>query len=245
MVDKILFTSSSKSSLQRTEVYNKRAERMVFILSLCILLFGLQCAPKLDWIRSLPSDFPRDQNITLGFYSRPAEKKSAFGSKTFHLYWKEEIHLQTNAKFTKTWSEWKVYEDHSEFQQKEGRGTFEKSGEWILFQTNDMIELECNSNQKIKTPPPSLPNKDWSKLFPCSPPEPQNRSSMMNHRLLYFYDGKSLYPLQYESGYNEANFGIAWESNLPYTKSSLFEKAKLKYGKKEFQPHVYNHVKLD
>ncbi|TGL45272.1 hypothetical protein EHQ49_06720 [Leptospira perdikensis] len=210
---------------------------------MCILFCNLQCAPKLDWIRSLPSDYPRDQNITLGFYSRPAEKKSAFGSKTFHLYWKEEIHLQTNSKFKKTWSEWKVYEDHSEFQQKEGVGTYEKSGDWVLFQTNTIVILECKSDQKTKTTP-NPHGKDWSKLFPCSSILSQNESSM-KHRLLYYYDGKSIYPLQYESGYNEANFGIAWESDLPYTKSSLFEKAKLKYGKKEFQPHVYNHVKLD
>ena len=215
---------------------------MIRILSVSILLLSLsQCTPKLEWIRSLPVDAARDQKITLGFYSRPAEKKSAYGSKQFQLYWKEDIHLQTNSTFTKTWSEWRVYEGHSEFHQKQGTGTFEKSGDWVLFQTDLINEVKCNSNQKTKTAPLG---KDWLTIFPCSSYLSQNRSST-NHRLLYYYDGKSLYPLQYESGYSEANFGIAWESDQPYTKSSLFEKAKLKYGKKEFQPHVYNHVKLD
>lgn len=195
----------------------------------------------MEWIRSLPPNTYRDHKILLGTYSRPAEKKSAFGSKQFQLYWKEEIHLQSNAKFTKIWSEWKVYEDHSEFHYKEGLGTFEKSGDWVLLQTNSINELECKSNEKNKATPN---NKDWLKYFPCASTRSPNIRSI-NHRLLYYYDGNSLFPLQYESGYTEANFGIAWESDLPYTKSKLFEIAKLKYGKKEFQPHVYNHVKLD
>ncbi|WP_198288803.1 hypothetical protein [Leptospira vanthielii] len=241
MVDKILSTSSFKSALLRSRDNYKRSERMIPILSLCLLLLSLQCTPKVEWIRSLPVDAARDHQITLGFYSRPAEKKSAFGSKQFQLYWKEEIHLQSNSKFTKIWIEWKVYEDHSEFHHKVGLGNFEKSGDWVLLQTNIITESKCISFEKTKTIPHG---KDWSKLFPCSTPiSPNNRS--IDHRLLYYYDGKSLYPLQYESGYTEANFGIAWESDLPYTKSSLFEIAKLKYGKKEFQPHVYNHVKLD
>ncbi|EOQ96934.1 hypothetical protein LEP1GSC195_2299 [Leptospira wolbachii serovar Codice str. CDC] len=241
MVDKILSTSSFKSSLLKSRDYHKRSERMIPILSVCILLFNLQCAPKMEWIRSLPSEYPRDNKITLGFYSRPAEKKSAFGSRQFLLYWKEEIHLLPNSQFTKVWSEWKVYKDHSEFRHKVGLGNFEKSGDWVLLQTNKLTESDCVSSEKTKTIPDG---GDWSKLFPCSSSiSPNNRS--INHRLLYYYDGKSLYPLQYESGYTEANFGIAWESDLPYTKSNLFEKAKLKYGKKEFQPHVYNHVKLD
>lgn len=241
MVDKILSTSSSKSHLRRSRFQGNKPERISTILSALLILMLLQCAPKLEWIRSLPIEAKRDQKIKLGTYSRPAEKKSAFGSKQFQLYWKEEIHLQSNSKFTKTWSEWKVYEDHSEFHFKEGMGDFEKSGDWVLFQTNFINELECKSNQNTILIPQG---KDWLKLFPCSSQKSPNQRSS-NHRLLYYYDGKSLFPLQYESGYNEANFGIAWESDLPYTKSSLFEKARLKYGKKEFQPHVYNHVKLD
>ncbi|TGL87886.1 hypothetical protein EHQ68_00565 [Leptospira congkakensis] len=195
----------------------------------------------MEWIRTIPSDFPRDQKISLGTYQRPTEKKSAFGSKDYQLYWQEEIHLQSNSKFVKTWSEWKVYKDHSEFQFKEGTGSFEKSGDWVLFKTNSITEFECKSKEKVDTIPRG---KDWKKSFPCSDLPSQNIRSK-DHNLLYYYDGKSIFPLQYESGYAEANFGIAWESDLPYTKSSLFEKAKLKYGKKEFQPHVYNHVKLD
>ncbi|TGK87548.1 hypothetical protein EHQ24_02775 [Leptospira noumeaensis] len=215
---------------------------MSFILSgFLALLTLIECAPKLEWIRSLPSDFPRDQKITLGIYQRPSENKSAYGSKEYQLHWQEEIHLQPNSKFIKTWSEWKVYKDHSEFQFKEGTGDFEKSGDWVLLKTIFISEFECKSNEKVNAIPR---NRNWVHTFPCSEKQKPNLHST-NHNLLYFYDGKSLYPLQYESGYKEADFGIAWESDLPYTKSSLFEKAKLKYGKKEFQPHVYNHVKLD
>ncbi|WP_208861443.1 hypothetical protein [Leptospira brenneri] len=241
MVDKILSTSNFKSSLQESRPF-ERSGRILLILSGFLLFLNTNCAPKIDWIRSLPSDFPRDQKITLGFYLRPTEKKSAYGSKDYHLYWKEVIHLQPNSKFTKTWSEWKVYEDHSEFQWKEGKGSFEKSTDWVLFKTDSITEFNCQSKGKAIIDPTI--NKDWKKAFPCSnTPSPKDRSA--NHRLLYFYDGKSLFPLQYESGYKESDFGIAWESDLPYTKSNLFEIAKLKYGKKEFQPHVYNHVKLD
>ncbi|TDY72236.1 hypothetical protein CLV96_1225 [Leptospira meyeri] len=211
------------------------------LLPICLLFLSIHCAPKIDWIRALPTDLPRDTKISLGVYVRPTEKKSPYNSKQFHLYWKEEIHLQQNSQFVKTWSVWKVYEDHSEFHQKEGLGTFEKSGEWVLLKTNSISEVECESTKKDKTIPQ---RKDWFSLFPCSLQTPKS-NRRIEHRLLYYYDGKSLYPLQFESGYHEADFGIAWESDLPYTRSSLFEKARLKYGKKEFQPHVYNHVKLD
>ncbi|MCW7481147.1 hypothetical protein [Leptospira kanakyensis] len=242
MVDKILSTSNSKSLLQRSWIYTKQPGRISFILTgFLSILTLIQCTPKLEWIRSLPSDFPRDQKITLGIYQRPSEKKSAYGSKGYELHWQEEIHLQSNSKFVKTWSEWKVYEDHSEFQFKEGVGSFEKSGDWVLLKTNSITEFECNSKEKVNA---IARGRDWKKSFPCSATKSPNIQSK-HHTLLYFYDGKSLFPLQYESGYMEANFGIAWESDLPYTKSILFEKAKLKYGKKEFQPHVYNHVKLD
>ncbi|WP_207762206.1 hypothetical protein [Leptospira harrisiae] len=241
-MDKILFISSFKSLLQKSREGNKRTEgRFSLFLFVCFLFFPLQCAPKIDWIRKLPPDFPKDKNIPLGIYLRPTEKKSPYNSKQFHLHWKEEIQLKPNSQFLKTWSEWKVYEDHSEFHQKEGMGTFEKSGEWVLLTTTSISEIECNSKQNTKSIPQG---KDWLSLFPCKP-QPTKSIRKSEHRLLYYFDGKSLYPLQYESGYNEADFGIAWESDLPYTKSSLFEKAKLKYGKKEFQPHVYNHVKLD
>lgn len=215
--------------------------KLPMILSVCLLFFSIQCAPKIDWIRTLPSELPRDTKIPLGFYIRPTEKKSPFNSKEFHLYWKEEIQLKQNTQFVKTWSEWKVYKDHSEFQQKEGTGTFEKSGEWVLLKTNSISEVACKSTQTDKIFPRG---KDWFSLFPCSP-QTSKSNRITDHRLLYYFDGKSLFPLQFESGYHEADFGIAWESDLPYTRSSLFEKAKLKYGKKEFQPHVYNHVKLD
>ncbi|MCW7493862.1 hypothetical protein [Leptospira soteropolitanensis] len=195
----------------------------------------------MEWIRSIPPDYPRDQKIKWGNYIRPTEKKSAFGSKQFQLYWREEIELQPDSFFIKTWIEWKVYEDHSEFHKKVGIGNFEKSGDWVLLKTNSITESKCSSTEKKK---PTSQRKDWSFAFPCSTKVSDNKHST-DHRLLYYYDGKSLYPLQYESGYKEANFGIAWESDLPYTKSSLFEIARLKYGKKEFQPHVYNHVKLD
>ncbi|MCW7489396.1 hypothetical protein CH372_09995 [Leptospira meyeri] len=242
MVDKILFTSSFNSLLQKSKTGNKQMGRRVpLILPVCLLFLNIHCAPKIDWIRALPTDLPRDTKISLGVYVRPTEKKSPYNSKQFHLYWKEEIHLQQNSQFVKTWSEWKVYEDHSEFHQKEGMGTFEKSGEWVLFKTNSISEVECKSTKKDKTIPQ---RKDWFSLFPCAPQTPKS-NRRIEHRLLYFFDGKSLYPLQFESGYHEADFGIAWESDLPYTRSSLFEKARLKYGKKEFQPHVYNHVKLD
>ncbi|WP_208721719.1 hypothetical protein [Leptospira mtsangambouensis] len=242
MVDKILSTSNFKSSLLKSRANNKQMGRKLpMILSVCLLFFNIQCAPKIDWIRTLPSDLPRDTKIPLGFYIRPTEKKSPFNSKEFHLYWKEEIQLKENTQFVKTWSEWKVYKDHSEFHQKEGTGTFEKSGEWVLLKTNSISEVKCKSTQTDKTIPRG---KDWFSSFPCSP-QSSKSNRITDHRLLYYFDGKSLFPLQFESGYHEADFGIAWESDLPYTRSSLFEKAKLKYGKKEFQPHVYNHVKLD
>nr|WP_275066959.1 hypothetical protein [Leptospira bandrabouensis] len=240
-VDKILSTSNFKSSLRRSGFKLTRPKRIIGVLFGFLFLFNLECTPKMEWIRTLPTDYPRDEKILLGHYIRPTEKKSAFGSKQFQLFWKEEIHLQPNSLFIKTWVEWKVYEDHSEFHKKVGKGNFEKSGDWVLFKTNTITESKCTSKENTK----SIPQiKNWFLSLPCLSTNNTNIQTL-NHSLLYFYDGKSLYPLQYESGYSEANFGIAWESDLPYTKSSLFEIARLKYGKKEFQPHVYNHVKLD
>lgn len=239
MVGKILSTSSSKlNSIRETHSSNnqKKTTLLLLVLSFCLSCF---CTPKLGWIRTLPSDFPRDSKLPLGNYERPTEKKSAMGSKTFQLVWSETIHILTDQKFKKVWREWRVYDDHILFRQIIGKGEFEKSNDWVLFSTKELNTKEC---QVPLTP--KQKTKHLTKRIPCET-FTLDETKKFHHNLLYDYDGHSLYPLQYESGYVEANFGIAWESDLAYQKTKLFEIAKLKYGKKEFQPHVYHHVKLD
>ncbi|EOQ87775.1 hypothetical protein LEP1GSC202_2144 [Leptospira yanagawae serovar Saopaulo str. Sao Paulo = ATCC 700523] len=237
MVGKILFTSSSNKKQKPGSIGSQK--KFVFFLLVAIGMGFASCTPKLGWIRTLPSSFPRDQDLPLGFYDRPTEKKSAMGSKSFHLFWKETIQIVSDTEFKKTWREWKVYEDHLQFRQIIGKGQFEKSKDWVLLSTKEVNTKECRV-EKI----PNLKAKRLIQKIPCEMFS-LDVTKKYQHNLVYYYDGKSLYPLQYESGYEEANFGIAWESDEPYTKTKLFEIAKLKYGKKEFQPHVYHHVKLD
>lgn len=237
MVDKILFTSNSKSNCNSNLIL-VLSQKKKFLL-LLVFFFPLFCTPKLGWIRTLPQEFPKDSDLLLGSYKRPTEKKSAMGSKDFQLFWTESIYIEPNLEFKKIWREWKVYKDHFQFRQIIGKGSIEKSKEWVLLTTTEMNVKECSLEQtKIQI------TRDLTKRIPCEV-FVVNTTKNIEHRLLYFYDGKSLYPLQYESGYTEANFGIAWESDIPYEKTRLFEIAIRKYGKKEFQPHVYHHVKLD
>lgn len=239
MVDKILSTSSSNSEENYQLFRSKYQKKISFLLLVISAVFVFHCTPKLGWIRTLPNSFPRDRNLMFGTYERPTEKKSAMGSKEFQLYWKETIHILSEQEFKKTWREWRVYEDHIQFRQIIGKGQFEKSNEWVLLSTNQLNTKECRVDLKPKENTKRLLQK-----IPCTT-FAIDATKNYAHNLLYYYDGKSLYPLQYESGYKEANFGIAWESDKAYTKTKLFEIAKLKYGKKEFQPHVYHHVKLD
>ncbi|WP_210414321.1 hypothetical protein [Leptospira jelokensis] len=237
MVGKILSTSSSNEKQKRGPIgFQKKAVSLLLVA----LVLGLDaCTPKMGWIRTLPPSFPRDVGLPLGYYDRPTEKKSAMGSKSFHLHWKETIQILSESEFKKTWREWKVYEDHVQFRQIIGRGQFEKSKDWVLLSTKELNTKECRVEGK-----PKRMAKQFVPKIPCETFS-LDSTKEFQHNLLYYYDGKSLYPMQYESGYEEANFGIAWESDEPYTKTKLFEIAKLKYGKKEFQPHVYHHVKLD
>lgn len=239
MVDKILSTSSSNSIEKNQPFRSKHQKKNFFLLLVISVVFVFHCTPKLGWIRTLPDSFPRDRNLPFGTYDRPTEKKSAMGSKEFQLDWKETIHILSEQEFKKTWREWRVYKDHIQFRQIIGKGQFEKSDEWVLFSTKQLNTKECRVDLK-----PGMNTKRLLQKIPCTS-FTMDTTKDFQHNLLYHYDGKSLYPLQYESGYEEANFGIAWESDKAYTKTKLFEIAKWKYGKKEFQPHVYHHVKLD
>ncbi|XDD47430.1 hypothetical protein AB3N60_04905 [Leptospira sp. WS39.C2] len=237
MVDKILFTSSSKTKLESKDFPLKNQKKNSFLL--LVLIFPLCCTPKLGWIRTLPNEFPKDSKLVLGTYNRPTEKKSAMGSKDFQLLWSESIYIQPNLEFKKIWREWRVYKDYIQFRQVIGKGQFEKSNEWVLFKTNEVNTKECRVERTKQTI-----SKQFTKRIPCETFQ-VDQTKKYDHRLLYLHETNSLYPLSYESGYEEANFGIAWESDIPYQQTKLFEIAKLKFGKKEFQPHVYHHVKLD
>ncbi|MGV3664596.1 MAG: hypothetical protein ACO1NV_00590 [Leptospira bouyouniensis] len=239
MVGKILFTSSSSPNLDRKEIHPNDQKKTSLLLLVFIFCVSLSCTPKLGWIRALPPEFPRDTNLQLGTFVRPTEKKSAMGSKNFQLVWSETIQIQTNQKFKKVWREWRVYHDHIRFRQLIGKGQYEKSNDWVLFSTKELNTKECRLDLSPKQKTKYLTNRIPCETFPL------DETKEFDHNLVYYYDGDSLYPLQYESGYVEANFGIAWESDKAYEKTKLFEISKLKYGKKEFQPHVYHHVKLD
>ncbi|MDF3818315.1 hypothetical protein P3G55_00300 [Leptospira sp. 96542] len=228
MADKILSTSNFNSNTKQNTTRN-------------LLVFGLfailHCTPKVQWIRSLPETFIRDTNLPKGLYLRPTEKKSPIGSKTYSLDWKEEIQIFSNGTFEKTWVEWKKTESKSSAKQAIGFGIWVKSGAWVLLKTEMKEFSECDLDKKNKTPK----GKDWKKILPCPRSEKQNFS----HKLVYHFERMSLVPMQYESGYVESNFGVAWETDIAYTESKLFGIARLKFSKKEFQPHVYYHVKLD
>lgn len=237
MAVKILSTSSSNSKFYH-QIVSPQKKKVSLLLG-AFLFTSLFCTPKLDWIRSLPKEFPRDSDLSLGTYQRPTELKSAMGSKNFQLFWKETIHILPNHEFKKIWREWRVYPKEIVFHQVVGRGQFEKSGEWVLFLTKELNTKECQVERNGK-----INQKQLTKQVPCDSFSKET-NKLQDHKLLYYYDGHALYPMQYESGYVEANFGIAWETDKAYTKTKLFEIAKTKYGKKEFQPHVYHHVKLD
>lgn len=197
------------------------------------------CSPKVEWIRNLPKDQHPNIQIPSGKYIRPTSPKSPLISKEFYLDWREEIVISAGGNFVKTWMEWKTEKNHSELRYKVGRGTLKQNGSWVLFQTKDLKVGNCILSEK------KMPRgKNWFLSFPC--PTPQNSDFVsFSHTLLYHFQKNNLVPLQYESGYEEANFGIAWESNEPYVETLLFTKARERFAKKEFQPHVYYHVKLD
>lgn len=207
-----------------------------------LILFGwgVSCAPNVNWIRQIPpeSDGLSHVPMPIGVYQRPSPPKSPMMTKDFQLIWKEEILIQSDHKFIKTWMEWRTDSKESILRFKIGRGEYSKSGPWVLLNTKEISQGSC-----IRSGPVNLPKgKDWLIEFPC---EKNFAFESFSHKLLYHLRDKSLVPLQYESGYVESNFGIVWESNKPYAEDTLFEKARTKFTKKEFQPHVYYHVKLD
>lgn len=221
----------STSNFKKRFLLPRRA--LVFLYS----CFVLSCMPNIAWIRELPKEEPLDQNLLLGKYERITEKKSAYGAKGFLLDWKESIHLQTNQSFVKDWLEWRVYDSSRvRIQRNQGIGIWEKSGTWLLLKTQKLRSSHCELNIRSDF----TITVGWLEAS-C----PLEGTKNFSHRLLYFVKDESIFPLQYESGYLESDFGIAWESDKPYKRTEMFERALVKYGKKEFQPHVYTHVKLD
>ncbi|MCZ8344765.1 MAG: hypothetical protein O9301_17150 [Leptospira sp.] len=179
-----------------------------------------------------PEPLPR------GVYIRPSPPKSPMMTKDFQLIWKEEIQIQEDHKFLKTWMEWRTDSKETILKFKLGRGEYEKSGPWVLLHTKEILQGSCQVSGSMDLPK----GKDWFIGFPC---EKKGDFVSFTHKLLYHFRDKNLVPLKYESGYVESDFGIVWESNKAYTEDLLFEKARTKFTKKEFQPHVYYHVKLD
>ncbi|TGL57989.1 hypothetical protein EHQ58_11360 [Leptospira ognonensis] len=206
-----------------------------------ILLLGgisMSCAD-MSWIRVLPTDLdPTKAVIPIGLYTRPITNKSAMGAKDHELEIYEWIHLTSDKRFVKKYLSKEKREGKQFIKQKLGHGFYEKNGSWILLGTEILKSKDCEIPSTI-----SIPYQ--FKSDPCL--EIPFREMEFNHKLLYHYDSKdlSIAHLQYESGYEEANFGIAWEVKKAYLEDVLFKKIRAKYAKKEFQPHVYYYGRLD
>lgn len=200
----------------------------------------VSCAD-VSWIREIPinvSETDASPKIALGLYSRPIATKSAMGAKDHELEIYEWIHLASDMRFVKKYISQELREGKIRIQEKLGYGFYEKKGPWILLGTDFLKTKECelSATKHIKYK---------FKSEPCQ--ETPFTESKFRHQLLYHFDPKdlSIAQLQYESGYVEANFGIAWEVKNAYFVDELFKKIRAKYAKKEFQPHVYYYERLD
>ncbi|BDA78069.1 hypothetical protein LPTSP3_g09990 [Leptospira kobayashii] len=212
-----------------------------------ILFFSSFCSSKTEWIRKLPDTIPNEpgksdrvktNSLPLGIYLRPTEKKSPMKSPSHHYEWTESIYIAQEYQFTKEYREKNESPSETKFKIIIGKGNYKQQGVWVLFETNSIQKIECSSKDSI------WETKDWKKTNPCS----QSPDSVpFSHSLLYHYktEDRSIAPMQFESGYTESNFGIVWESKEPYTEDILFKKARDKFTKKEFQPHVYYYGRLD
>ncbi|TGN16783.1 hypothetical protein [Leptospira ilyithenensis] len=225
-------------------LFVKKTIRDLFFL-IGVLFFSSFCYPKTEWIRNLPPDAASNKSdrikknpIPLGIYLRPSEKKSPMKSLSHHYEWTESIYISKGNQFTKEYREKNESPDETKFKIISGKGNYKQQGVWVLFETNSIQKIECSPEKtKWKT-------EDWKKTNLCSH-SPDSVS--FSHSLLYHYktEDQSLAPMQYESGYTESSFGIVWESKEPYKEDILFKKARDKFTKKEFQPHVYYYGRLD
>ncbi|TGN19947.1 hypothetical protein [Leptospira idonii] len=163
-------------------------------------------------------------------------------SKDFHSDWTEWILIEKENRFRKEWRSFVFHKEKKKFVRVLGEGKYKQEGPWILFETESVRKYECNEEEV------SHPSR-WKQrsYLPCPSETSVSISVNIPHKLLYHFDSeeRSIAPLQYESGYLESGFGIGWESGKPYEEGILFKKAKSKYVKKEFQPHVYYYGRLD
>ncbi|WP_411823301.1 hypothetical protein [Leptospira sp. 'Mane'] len=215
------------------------------LVSVCILYFTSFCNPKVEWIRELPPssvNLPDSNNLKLkpGNYLRPSEKKSPMGSNSYEYEWTELIHITKENRFFKEYREKKKSPDETKFKIITGKGNYKQRGAWVLLETESIQKVECSLKAESKSE-----TIDWKKSNPCG--DSKEIKSTISHSLLYHFKSEdgSLAPMQYESGYTESSFGIVWESKEPYAEDLLFKKARDKFTKKEFQPHVYYYGRLD
>ncbi len=195
----------------------------------------------ITWIRSLPKEthqISQGIKIPMGTYVRPSNVRSAMGAKDHYLEISEKIEMTEKKDFQKIYVKRERKENKQFYTIITGRGTYEQRGVWILFSTESLLEKSCEVVLSEK-------NKFEFKVDPC--PEIVETEKQMLHKLTYHFDPKdlSLAQLQYESGYKEAKFGIAWEVTSPFEENKMFKIIRAKYTKKEFQPHVFYYERLD
>ncbi len=210
------------------------------------LLIGglsLKCNPEPKWIRSLPvkpiDTIKNSDTLLEGIYIRPSKDKSPMGSKDYHYSYKEWIEFKKDKTFAKNLVIIETLTLVKKIKVLKGIGVYSQEGPWVLLETLKLSEKECSM------PIANLSEIKFDIINPCSMVEDNFKE--FSHALLYYFDPKqkSIAHMLYESGYKEANFGIAWELIEPYLEDERFKLIKAKYTKKEFQPHVYNYGRLD
>ncbi|MCZ8157279.1 MAG: hypothetical protein O9264_14210 [Leptospira sp.] len=231
MVDKILSTSSSK---------------YIYLAALFVIAgMFFHCQSSISWIRELPN--PESISVQInslkeGTYIRPTNNRAPMNSTSHTLNYREWIVLEKDKSFTKTMQSIAEYPLSNSAEVIVGKGTYKHVGPWVLLSTSILFTKSC---QYAKVDQKEKVKANQNRHEPCS--ETPFISKESNHRLLYHFDSvsQSLAPLQFESGYKEADFGIGWEVKTPYAEDALFKKIRAKYTKKEFQPHVYTYERLD
>ncbi|GBF49818.1 hypothetical protein LPTSP4_13370 [Leptospira ryugenii] len=161
------------------------------------------------------------------------------GNPNVELIEEEWIELNTPSTFKKMYRSFKSEKNKTKITVSEGIGLYKMYGPWVLLEYQERREYSCqltSAKRRGYLPPKSI-------TF-CA--KEQGRFYSYRSKLLYHYSEKerSLIPLQYESNFKEFEFGMVWDLPRAYRDDQVFMAVRSKYGKKEFQPHVYEYERL-